>query len=133
MNEENQYIPADVTEGDRTLATHCETFLCTECEMSRADRMARITQSIADYREHHAAKAREPVSKMLRDHLSLKFDTSGECEKRLLANMRNQIASPVTSWWQRPILRWAMRKLISPTFAAHHQSSRDYAVHPDHG
>lgn len=52
------YVPADII-GDRVLATHCETYLCTECEMSREDRMKRITQSIADYRECHATRARK--------------------------------------------------------------------------
>lgn len=52
-------MPADIIEGDRALATHCETFLCTECEMTREDRMKRITQSIADYRECHATRARK--------------------------------------------------------------------------
>lgn len=52
-----EYVPADIINGDKTLATHCETSLCTECEMSREDRMKRITQSIADYRECHAIRA----------------------------------------------------------------------------
>lgn len=117
MNDENEYIPAGIIEGDRTLATHCETFLLFG-EMKQEDRMARITQSIADYREHHAARAREPVNKMLRDHLGTKFESRRDIENMLLSDATRRIASRLTPRWQRPILRWAMRKLISPTVGA---------------
>lgn len=114
---DDEYQPADIIEGDRTLATHCETFLLYG-EMKQEDRVARITQSIADYREHHAAKAREPVSKMLRDHLGEKFAQRRDIENAMLTHMREEIAGPLTRWWQRPLLRWAMGRLVSPTFGA---------------
>lgn len=114
---EDEYQPADIIEGDRTLATHCETFLLFG-EMKQEDRMARITQSIADYRERHAAQAREPVNKRLRDHLGEKFAQRRDIENAVKAEMQNRIASPLTRFWQRPLLRWAMRRLISPTLGA---------------
>lgn len=115
MDDENQYQPAEIIDGDRALATHCETFL-TYGEMKQEDRMARITQSIADYREHHEAKAREPASAMLRDHLGHKFAHRRDIENSVLTQMREQAESPVFSWWQKRILRWAIRKLASPVF-----------------
>ncbi len=58
LDRSDDYVPADIIAGDHALATHCETYLCTECSMPREHRMARITQSIADYREHHVTRAR---------------------------------------------------------------------------